>query len=141
VAGFHRDARALRRLTPPPLWVQLHRADSLADGAVADFTLWFGPLPVRWVALHSQVDPRRGFVDEMVRGPLRRWRHEHAFAAESADVTVVSDRITYDYRPGLGGLFGRAFFAGPGLRLLFAYRSWATRRALERPAFGLALPR
>ncbi len=50
VAAFHHDARILPRLTPPPMRVQLHRVDPLGEGALADFTLWFGPLPVRWVA-------------------------------------------------------------------------------------------
>src|SRR5512141_1391989 len=79
VAEFHRDTRALKRLTPPPVWVQLQRVDPLAEGSVSEFTLWFGPLPVRWQALHSNVDRLRGFTDTQARGPMRQWRHRHRF--------------------------------------------------------------
>lgn len=43
VADFHHDARALKRLTPPPIFVQLHRVEPLAEGSIVDFTLWFDP--------------------------------------------------------------------------------------------------
>ena len=42
VAEFHRDARALRRLTPPPMWAQFHRVEPLGEGSKAEFTLWLG---------------------------------------------------------------------------------------------------
>ena len=63
VAEFHRDTRALQRLSPPPMFVQLHRLEPLAEGSVAEFTLWLGPLPLRWRAVHSNVDPLGGFTD------------------------------------------------------------------------------
>lgn len=132
VAQFHHDASTLRRLSPPPLFVQLHRVDPLAEGAIADFTLWFGPLPVRWVAVHSQVSPSAGFTDTQQRGPLRVWRHTHRFEAVDAAVTRVIEQVEYDHHPGLAGLFSRVLFAPPGLRFLFWYRGWVTRRALER---------
>jgi ligand-binding SRPBCC domain-containing protein len=132
VAAFHRDTRALRRLTPPPIFVQLHRADPLAEGAVADFTLWFGLLPVRWQAVHSAVDAQRGFTDTQALGPLRHWRHRHTFRPIDSATTLVADRVEYQHYPGPRGLLSRLLFARPALRLLFAFRAWATRRALER---------
>lgn len=132
VAAFHRDTRALKRLTPPPIFVQLHRADPLAEGAVAEFTLWFGLLPVRWRAVHSAVDEHRGFTDTQARGPLRHWRHRHAFRALDPQATLVVDRIEYQHHGGPRGLLSRLLFARPALHLLFAFRAWATRRALER---------
>lgn len=132
VAEFHRDTRALRRLSPPPLWVQLHRVDPLGEGAVAEFTLWFGPLPVRWRAVHSGVHPEQGFTDTQERGPLQTWRHTHRFEAVSAALTRVREHIEYTYPAGPSGWLARLLFAPPALRFLFAYRQWATRRALER---------
>ena len=134
VAEFHGDTRALRQLTPPPMFVQLHHFDPLRDGAVADFTLWFGPLPIRWVAVHSDVDPQRGFTDSMQRGPMAHWVHQHRFNALGPDRTEVTDHVEYTYRPGLSGLMGRLFMSPPALAFLFAYRGWATRRACARAA-------
>lgn len=132
VARFHRDPRALRQLTPPPLWVQLHHGEPLAEGSVAEFTLWLGFIPLRWRAVHSDVHPEQGFTDTQTRGPLRHWRHTHRFAAVDGRVTRLSEHIEYAYAPGLAGWLSRLLFARPGLWGLFSYRAWATRRALER---------
>lgn len=132
VAEFHHDARALKRLSPPPMFVQLHRVDPLGEGAIADFTLWLGPIPIRWLAVHSDVHPLTGFTDTQQRGPLCYWRHTHRFEALDAGTTRVSEHIVYDYHPGLAGVFARLLFSSPGLTFLFWYRGWVTRRSLER---------
>jgi ligand-binding SRPBCC domain-containing protein len=139
VAAFHAQAGALKRLTPPPVFVRVHAVEPLAEGSRADFTLWFGPLPLRWLAIHTQVDPRSGFTDTQVRGPLQRWVHQHRWTAEGSGaedsgITVLEDRIEYQHAAGLRGLLTRLLFAHPLLRLMFAYRHWVTRRAVESRA-------
>jgi hypothetical protein len=62
VREFHRDTSALKRLTPPPTIVQLHDVEPLGEGSVSRFTLWVGPLPLRWTAVHRDVS-ERGFTD------------------------------------------------------------------------------
>lgn len=132
VAAFHHDARALRQLSPPPVWVQLHRVEPLAEGSLAEFTLWVGPLPLRWRAVHSDVHPEHGFTDTQTAGPLRRWRHTHRFEAVDAQTTRVREHIDYEHAPGPAGWLTRLLFAPPALRGLFWFRSRVTRRALER---------
>lgn len=137
VADFHRDSRVLRKLTPPPVLVQLHDAGAVAEGSKADFTLWFGPLPVRWVAVHSNVDRLRGFTDQQVHGPFKRWEHIHSFNPEGDHATRVIDHIEYEHFPDIRGWFTRLAFSPIVLRVLFAFRGWVTRRSLEghaRPA-------
>lgn len=132
VAEFHRDTRALKRLTPPPLIAQLHRVDPMSEGSISEFTLWFGPIPVRWTAVHSNVDPMRGFTDTQARGPLNRWQHTHTFTAESETITRIREHIEYEHPSGLRGLFTRLLFGRPGLWALFTARKFITRRALEK---------
>lgn len=129
VAAFHYDTRALKRLTPPPLFIQLHRFDPLADGAEADFTMWFGPLPVRWLAVHNEVG-EFGFVDHQVRGPLAHWQHRHTFQALDEQTTRIVDEITYDHHRGWRGRLTSLVFNRPGLLALFTFRKWATRWSL-----------
>ena len=131
VAAFHSDTRALKRLTPPPIFVQLHHVEPLGDGSIADFTLWFGPLPVRWTAVHSEVDPQHGFTDTQRSGPMKFWKHSHRFEAVGAHVTRVSEHIEYAHHSGWRGLLSRLLFNPLALRFLFAYRRLVTRRALE----------
>lgn len=130
VAAFHDDTRALKILNPPGIFVQLHRVDPLGEGSVSEFTLWMGPLPIRWRAVHSDVG-LHGFTDTQESGPLAYWKHIHSFVAVDANTTRVSEHIEYRYAPGLKGLFSRLLFGKPGLAFLFAWRAFATRRAVE----------
>jgi ligand-binding SRPBCC domain-containing protein len=130
VAAFHQDTAALKRLTPPPVFVSLHRVDPFAEGAVSEFTMWFGPIPTHWAAVHINVDPLHGFTDIQQSGPLARWQHTHRFTAEGDRVTCISEHIEYEHPTGLRGLLTRLVFSPWGLQGLFTYRKLVTRRAL-----------
>lgn len=126
VAEFHRDTRALRRLSPPPVYVQLHRIDPMAEGSISEFTLWFGPLPIRWTAQHSSVDPLLGFTDTQIHGPMKSWIHTHKFSEERIGFTRISEHIEYDHFEGARGILTRLLFTPFGLRMTFLYRKFAT---------------
>lgn len=131
VADFHRSTDTLKRLTPFPIIVQIHRLDPLGEQSISEFTLWFGPFPVHWVALHTDVDPLHGFTDTQTRGPLLHWKHTHTFTALSESSTQIVERIVYQHHPGLKNAWTRLVYAPWMLRFLFFYRSLVTRRALE----------
>lgn len=132
VAGFHQDTNALRCLTPPPLWIQFHSIEPLTEGSVSDFTLWFAFIPLRWVARHDNVDALHGFRDTQIEGPLARWEHLHTFTEEEGGVSRISEYIVYEHAAGLRGLFTRLLFNPLGLSANFFYRSFMTRRLLEK---------
>jgi ligand-binding SRPBCC domain-containing protein len=131
VAAFHQDTRVLEKLTPFPVIARIHEYEPLADGSKAKFTLWFGPVPVRWHAIHSDVG-LDGFTDTQVSGPLKYWRHVHRFNVEGEDNTRVEEDITFEHDKGLRGLFSRLLFNKPGLYALFTARKIITRRAVVR---------
>ncbi len=131
VSAFHRDTRVLKHLTPLPIIVQIHEFESLAEGSTARFTLWFGPAPIRWEAVHSDVSAA-GFTDTQLRGPLKSWRHTHRFTPLDDGRTRVDDHIHYEHDAGLRGILSRLLFARPGLRYLFAMRARRTRRGVAR---------
>lgn len=131
VADFHGDTSALKKLTPFPIFAQIHRYEPLAEGSLADFTLWFGPVPVRWQAIHSYVGPD-GFVDTQVTGPLKSWRHSHRFMSLGPNKTRVEDSIVYEHKSGPRGILSRLLFARPGLWFLFTARKYLTRRGVAR---------
>ena len=137
VADFHGDTSVLKRLTPPPLFVTLQRAGRLTEGAIADFTMWFGPIPVRWRAVHHNVD-ERAFTDVQLRGPLRKWRHTHRFIPLDENNTRVYDRVAYEHHAGPRGWVTRLLFNPASLTFLFAYRRTITRRALSRAEMALS---
>lgn len=132
VVDFHRSSHVLKRLTPPPMIMQIHNFEPLAEGSVADFTLWFGPLPIRWVAVHENVDFPRSFVDVQRQGPLKFWRHTHSFVPIGDGLTRVHDHIEFEHDAGPRGLLSRLLFPKPALQTLFTYRKAATRFMVER---------
>jgi ligand-binding SRPBCC domain-containing protein len=130
VAEFHRSTQTLKYLTPPPLFVSFNHVDPLGEGSRADFTMWFGPLPIRWVAVHSDVNPMEGFTDTQVEGPFNTWVHRHSFEPINDNSTKVIDQI--EGQPSshpFWGLVSR--FMWLTLPILFSYRARQTRKAIE----------
>lgn len=117
-------------ITPPPIIVRVRTApEKLASGDRMDFTLWAGPVPIRWVAAIEDVSPT-GFTDRQLSGPFGSWTHRHGFERVDDAATDVVDRIeaTYKKHP-FWGLVGRLMWAG--MPFLFGYRANKTRKLLE----------
>lgn len=131
VSEFHRDTSVLKRLTPPPIFAQIHSFEPLGENSKASFTLWFGPIPIRWEAVHQNVD-QNGFTDSQVRGPLKRWRHTHRFTATGERRTRIDEHIEYEHHAGLRGLPSRLLFSKLALRSLFTARMLITRVYMQR---------
>jgi ligand-binding SRPBCC domain-containing protein len=131
VADFHRNSDSMGAITPPPVIVRVHSApERLAEGDVMDFTMWLGPLPIRWVAQIEQTTTV-SFVDRQISGPFARWKHLHTYVAQGPDKTLVIDQVEAELS---ANWWWKAVGMGMWLNLpvLFAYRGWKTRRLLER---------
>lgn len=137
VADFHRRSNSMGAITPPPIRARIHSApETLQEGDRMDFTLWLGPVPVRWVAQIEQVT-LHGFVDRQLEGPFATWVHRHTFVAIDEETTAVIDEVDATFHPNwLWKLVGLGMWLG--LPILFAYRGWKTRRILEGEMKALA---
>jgi ligand-binding SRPBCC domain-containing protein len=85
-----------------------------------------------WIPYLAQIvawEPNCFFVDEMVRGPYRFFRHAHYFFAEANGTTLV-DRI--EFNTGYGRLVDRTFGRWM-LNSLFQQRHARLKLALELP--------
>lgn len=130
VAEFHSLPGGLGALTPPPVFVQLHAApERIQEGSEVSFTLWIGPLPVRWSARFERAG-EAGYTDRQVRGPFRAWLHNRNFIPLNERTTEIREEIEGQLRPHLlWGPFGLLMWLN--LPILFAFRSWKMRRLLE----------
>lgn len=132
--AFFSDAGNLEELTPPWLRFEvLSPPVDMREGTRIDYRLKLRGLPVRWTSEITVWQPPERFVDEQVRGPYRRWRHEHRFEERGEGTTVV-DHVRYAV-PG-GPLLERPvqhFLVGPDVERIFDYR----QRRLEE-LFGQA---
>ena len=81
-------------------------------------------VPVRWQSRIVVWEPPLRFVDEQIRGPYRRWRHEHVFE-EVVGGTICRDIVDYAV-PG-GWLIERLFVRNNLLKI-FEFR----QRMLEQ---------
>lgn len=135
VLQFHRSAKALQAISPPFVPLKIVRApEPLTPPCTMEMKLWMGPVPIRWrAALEPLPEGVIGFLDRQVEGPFEVWRHEHRFSPEGADATWVEDTIEARLRRHPVWLFV-GLLMWMGLRPMFLYRAYRTRRLLEGTA-------
>ena len=133
LAPVNSPAGRLRWLTPPP--------PTLAAGAVIDFSIRVGALPVRWRVFVREFDPPHRFVDVQLWGPFARWEHRHRFlegpavAGTSGPVgTWVEDRVTYRLPLGALGRLAHALGVERKITTLFDSRERRLRELLGEVA-------
>ena len=120
VFAFFADAFELETITPP--WLHFHvltlRPISMQLGQLIDYKLKLRGLPVRWQSEITAWEPPFRFVDEQVRGPYRKWHHEHTLE-KHPDGTLVSDRVEYAVP---GGWLVNSLFVKRDLEKIFRFR-------------------
>ena len=125
VFEFFSDAFQLQTLTPG--WMHFSVLTPapihLAAGTLIDYRLRVHGVPLRWQSCISVWQPPYRFVDEQLRGPYRRWHHEHVFE-EVAGGTLCRDIVDYDVP---GGSIIHALFVRPDLVKIFAFRQQKLR--------------
>ncbi len=130
--GVHEEADALEKLTPPWQKIQVvSRTGGIQKGAQVVFRILAGPIHITWVALHTDYEKNRLFVDEEVKGPFRYWRHRHIFMAEEGG-SRLTDSIEFGLPGGpladaLGGWAMQL-----QLRKMFQYRHEVTAREAKK---------
>lgn len=129
--AFHQSPDALGKLTPPPIFMQLREDNrtSMTEGDLK-FTLWMGPIPIKWHAEHQAGPNADSFADMQIAGPMAYWRHEHIFEEVTGGIKLT-DRLTIAHKEGLQGILTRLMFDGIPLRILFFYRHLRTKWAVE----------
>ncbi len=87
-------------------------------------------LPFRLTSRIVEMDRPRWFVDEQVRGPFRRLRHEHAFRADG-NATVMDDHVEFDAPLGPVGRVVERLVLARYMRRLIEERNRQHVAALE----------
>lgn len=113
------------------MFITIDKLSSMNDQTIVDFNIWFGLLPIGWVAAISHDEAIPGFVDHQLKGPFDYWEHRHIFREIDPQTTEVIDQIKA--HPGRK-LHNRLISSSMWLTLpvLFAYRAWRTRYELTK---------
>lgn len=97
VFDFFGDAGNLEAITPPWLHFEILTPQPIEMhvGALIDYKLRLRFIPIRWRTEIAAWEPPLRFVDRQLRGPYKRWVHEHTFT-EQGSGTLMTDRVEYD---------------------------------------------
>ena len=131
---WHARPGAFERLNPPfdPAEL-LERSGGLAPGARTVLRVHVGPVPKRWVAVHTALEDGRSFTDRQESGPFARWEQVHRMLPDGEGRSILEDDIHYALPLGLLGRLGGGL-AREKIEALFAYRHALTAADLARHA-------
>ncbi len=90
----------------------------------------FGRFLTHTSVISKLVSPRY-FIDEMVSGHFRFFKHYHLFKRQGGH-THMTDIVLYKVPYGLLGELFNFFFLKPHLKKFLAHRNLALRKALEK---------
>ena len=123
VFAFFAEARNLEMLTPAFLNFRILGPLPLemCSGALIDYRIRLGGVPMRWRTRIEAFEPPVRFVDVQLSGPYRCWRHEHEFQ-ELPGGTQVIDRVAYSLPFGFLGALAHRVVVRRTLDRIFEYR-------------------
>jgi ligand-binding SRPBCC domain-containing protein len=133
---FYTDINHLKIITPKEINLQVINA---TDQKFSQGTeIWIkGKIFVskirEWHSIITFLKPYE-YVDEMISGPFKKWRHLHKFYdLDHGQKTEVVDQVDFELPYGiLGKLFEE--YAYNQLRKIFDHRKIATIKNLETPS-------
>jgi len=120
VFDFFADANQLERITPEWLNFKIltERPIHMRAGLLLDYKIRLHAIPIKWRTEISAWNPPFRFVDQQLKGPYKRWHHEHTFE-EVDGKTIVVDNVHYIPR---GGSLIHRFMVKPDLEKIFRFR-------------------
>jgi len=136
VFAFFAQPENLARITPPSMRFQILTPSPIAmrEGALIDYLVRVGGLPMRWRSLITAYEPPHRFVDEQILGPYSFWHHTHTFAPLPGGGTELGDRVRYALPLGPLGELAHALAIRRQLAGIFAFRQAFVARQFAGPA-------
>ncbi|VXD25566.1 Cyclase/dehydrase [Planktothrix serta PCC 8927] len=129
---FHTRPDILQLLTPPWQPVEIVRREGGLDvGAISEFRILLGFIPVRWVAIHTECKPLELFTDEQQEGIVESWVHRHQFVSENGK-TRLTDAIAYSLPGGELAEKILGWWVNSRLEDMFRYRHQVTKKECEK---------
>ena len=129
--GFYTDIKHLEVITPPEL--ELRVLNSTGTALTEGSEVWITGKLVTRSNWHSKITSMKPYeyVDEMITGRFKVWRHAHKFRAAGDKRTEVIDEMDFELHYGFIG----KMFEGYVMKRLgktFAHRKMATKNEFEK---------
>ncbi len=128
VWNFYTDIQHLIVITPPSIAIKIESNASIREGAEISLS---GNIigKSRWKSRITYCKPYE-YIDEMIDGPFKIWKHLHRFIADNNNTRVV-DIVEYKLSYGIFGNIIDRIYAQNKVNEIFEYRKRATIGALE----------
>jgi len=130
VWSFFASPRNLNKITPPDMnfeIVDIGGTGEIQKGQIIKYNV--SPLPflrLSWTTRIEDVDPKRSFADDQIKGPFAKWYHRHTFKPTVNGVEMM-DEVTYSIPFGPIGVLANYLVVQHRVREIFNYR----RRQIE----------
>ena len=130
VWNFYTDIGHLQVISPPKMQLKLMK--STHQKLVLNSEVWLTGILLTRSKWHSKITSLAPYeyVDEMLTGRFRVWKHVHGFRKITENVTEVIDEIEFELHYGLLGKMFESYVYSQ-LEKIFTYRNMATIKALE----------
>lgn len=129
---WHFHAHNPQRLVPPWQPVQIIRQPTeIQVGAISEYRLWLGLLPVEWVNMVTVVEHQQHFTEQQQTGPMATWQHRHIFQAQD-QVTLLTDDIHFELPGGDLAAQALAWWVLARLGDMFDYRHQITSQEIQK---------
>lgn len=124
--AFFSSPKNLGVITPPDMDFRIHEPFDdrpMHSGQTIRYTVkpMFG-LPLTWVTRIEEVEAPNRFVDTQIKGPYKRWWHQHTFEAVQGGV-LMRDRVEYELPLGPLGDLAHRIFVKQRLTAIFEFRN------------------
>lgn len=130
---FYTDIKHLEIITPKEMSLKIINATTgqkLSQGSEISIV---GKIILRKSTWRSRITSLKPYeyVDEMLKGPFKKWRHLHRFHATNQKQTQVIDIVDFELPYGSIGKLLFEGYAYDRLEKIFAHRRITTIKVLE----------
>ena len=99
VWDFYTDIKHLEIITPPQLKLRIIETSNqqVVEGLRMTLSAKLVLYSSKWHSIISLVDiSKHMYIDEMVKGPFKKWKHVHLFSDIGKNQTLVTDTIEFE---------------------------------------------
>ncbi|MCB1124188.1 MAG: SRPBCC family protein [Verrucomicrobiae bacterium] len=125
VWDFFSTPKNLQEMTPESLNFEIlsENENKIYEGQIIEYRIEIMPgIKRRWTTEISEVQERKEFVDEQIKGPYRYWHHRHTFE-EAEDGVWMTDRVNFNMPFWILGKLAYHSFVRNRLVEVFDFRS------------------
>jgi ligand-binding SRPBCC domain-containing protein len=129
---FYTDIRHLEIITPKKLNLKIIKTTNQKI-ILGQETIISAKIIIIQSTWHSKITlfQQYEYIDEMLEGPLKKWKHTHTFKRINENKTEIIDKVEFSLPYGIFGKIASIFFIKI-LRQLFEHRKDETIKYLGR---------